>query len=357
MSDTDMKEHELDPATYAELASIEVALEDVDALVTATQSLLSDAIYKKRAAAIAKIPNFWPLVLEQAPPEIETYIQPSDSQVFAACLTGLDVTRFEMPTNVKPGTGFANGLTRDSVKPYGEPRSFQLTFHFSENEWFTDRKLVKKFWFRRAHDEWAGRVSDPVKINWKKGKDLSEGLTDAAIALWAAQKKAGVLSFQNSEGKEKEMKNFKEYEILKKMVEESSEGALSFFNFFAFRGRWIGAEESVAACKAEDEKRTRIERGEKSEKKEEDDDDDDENLDIPESESEVFDAGEDIALAISEDVWPNAIKYFTEASDADDLSEVDFEDGDEMDEDSDDGEEISLADIKGLVKINKKQKI
>ena len=118
-------------------------------------------LFKKRAELAAKIPHFWALVFEQAPQEIDNYIQPTDSKVLGECLSTLEVSRFELDD------------------PNGSPRSFSLKFGFTENEYFEDKVLEKKFWFRKTKD-WQGFVSEPVKINWKKGKDLTDGLTDAA---------------------------------------------------------------------------------------------------------------------------------------------------------------------------------
>lgn len=45
------------------------------------QYALSKPLYARRAELLTKIPNFWPLVLEQAPMDIDEYIQPSDSAI------------------------------------------------------------------------------------------------------------------------------------------------------------------------------------------------------------------------------------------------------------------------------------
>ena len=94
----------------------------------------SKPLYEKRATTVSKIADFWPLVLEEAPQEIESEIQPTDSQVFAEALTNLHVSRFELDEN--PETGC--------------PKSLAITFEFKENEWFSDTKLEKRFWYRRS---------------------------------------------------------------------------------------------------------------------------------------------------------------------------------------------------------------
>lgn len=234
---------------------------------------------------IAKLPNFWALVLEQVPPEIDGYIQPSDSQIFAECLQSIEVTRFEID---------------DAA---GSPRSFTIKFGFGPNEYFDNEVLEKKFWHRRALDGWSGLVSEPVKINWKKGKDTTDGLTDAAVELFEARKK---LSGDKQSAK---FKKLPEYQKLIKKMELSEEGTQSFFSWFGFASvrPYVTAEQSAKAAKKEAEERAKRSKGEKVEQEKEEVDDD---LDLFE-ESEIFPGGEELATLIAEDVWPNAIKYFS----------------------------------------------
>ena len=117
---------------------------------------LSQAAYARRAEAVAKIPTFWPLVLEQAPPEIDSLITPEDSRILAE-LSNITVTRPEIEGGKK-----------------GHPRSVSIRFEFNPNDAFEDKVLEKHFHYRRANDGWVGLVSEPVKINWKKGQDLTE---------------------------------------------------------------------------------------------------------------------------------------------------------------------------------------
>ena len=93
---------------------------------------LQSPLYQKRAEFIKKIPHFWSLVFEQAPPEIDNFIQPTDSKVFAECLETFEVSRFELND------------------PNGSPRSFSFKFGFADNEYFEDKVLEKKFWFRKV---------------------------------------------------------------------------------------------------------------------------------------------------------------------------------------------------------------
>jgi len=260
-------------------------------------------------------------------------VQPSDSAVLAACLQSLEVERFE----VAPPAAVER-------KEFGEPRSLLFRFHFSANEYFSDGVLEKRFWFRRAADGWAGRVSEPVKINWKKGKDLTGGMGDMAVRLYEAQVKGGV----DEKGKFKVVaKEMPEFKALKKKVESSSEGAASFFAWFGFRGRWASKEENdlvLAKEKAEKEKRKN---GEKVDHDDDENEDDDDGFPTEEIDSEIFPAGEELAVAMAEDLWIGAIKYFTQAQEVDeDMSDMEFE-SDEEDMSDEDHEDL---DIKALLK-------
>jgi hypothetical protein len=226
-------------------------------------------------------------VFEQAPPEIDNFIQPSDSKVFAECLDTFEVSRFELND------------------PKGSPRSFLLKFGFKENEYFEDKVLEKKFWFRKSQD-WAGLVSEPVKVHWKKGKDLTGGLTDAAYKFGEARKKLAADS-SDMTAREKETQ-LPEYKQLSKKIETSLESSISFFGLFGFVSgyRWVSAEESEKVEKEDKVKLDKIKRGEKI-----DDDDDEEEDPQDYQEIEVFPGGDEIVTIIAEDMWPNAIKYYS----------------------------------------------
>jgi hypothetical protein len=245
---------------------------------------LNTPLYKKRAALISKIPHFWALVFEQSPPEVDNFIQPSDSKVFAECLQTFEVERFEIDSS---------------------PRSFTAKFGFSKNEYFEDKVLEKKFWFRRSKDGWQGLVSEPVRIHWKKGKDLTDGLTDAAYALYQAKQKLGGASNGSNHAKES---GLPQYKALAKKIEQSEDASNSFFAWFGFVSsyKWVSAEESVEANKEEAERLEKKKRGE--EVKDDEDDDDDE---IDHQETEVFPQGDELATIIAEDMWPSAIKYYS----------------------------------------------
>jgi hypothetical protein len=260
------------------------------------QVALTAPLYERRNKTVSQIPNFWPLVLEQAPLDIDQYIQPSDSALLLSHLTSFSVDHFEV-----------NTLSRD--KPTGDPRSVSVRFEFSENEHFSDTVLEKKFWYRRSKDGWAGLVSEPVRIRWKKDRDLTSGLLDMVCDARAAELKTanGKMSVPNASNLSPE------YQALKKNIQATGVGGLSFFAWFGFIGARISAQESAEAT-AMDEKKRRLRKNDKitpeshaldadtGEREEEEEDD---------LELEIFPDGDELAIAFTEDLWPGAIKYFS----------------------------------------------
>ncbi|KAK8208245.1 hypothetical protein IWZ00DRAFT_440621 [Phyllosticta capitalensis] len=322
--------------TYEDLAQLEQEFDDAELQTLREQHKIYAPLYKKRQEVVAKIPNFWALVLEQAPTEFENYVTPSDSQVFAEALKSIEVERFEIN------------------EPNGSPRSVVIRFRFDpNNEFFEDEVLEKRFWHRRALDGWSGIVSEPVKIHWKKGKDLTQGLTDAAVDLFAARKKQDAAA-QNgsSNGSSKASKASKitklpEYKAILNKIDTNTEASLSFFTWFGFISShgYVTAEESAEASKKEAEKREKRAKGEKVEEEEEAEiDDDDDFFD----ESEICPNGEDVAEIIVNELWPQAIKYFTAAQEADDDDLSELSDAELDDDDDDDLDEP--VDIRSLVR-------
>ncbi|KAI9763773.1 MAG: hypothetical protein M1840_009098 [Geoglossum simile] len=313
--------------SYEELAELEREFDEVELEIIRTHTLLNASLYTKRSALILGLPNFWPLVLEQAPPDIDQFIQPSDSTVLVSALKSIDVVRFEIPPAVSPEAS-------------GSPRSVAISFEFSPNEWFDNSVLEKKFWYRRAKDGWTGLVSEPVKINWKKGKDLTEGLTDAAVTAWEVENEVSSSNGDNSKGKAVAEAKSPAQEALEKLASANSQA--SFFSWFGFRGKRVSAEESSEAVKEDEERREKIRKGEKvSSDADKVPGQDPGEEDLEEEESDlVFPAGEELAIAISEDLFPGALKYFTQAQEQADLSDIDFEELDSDEEEDVDPDEI-----------------
>ncbi|RMZ07204.1 hypothetical protein D0862_04346 [Hortaea werneckii] len=325
-----MSEGEVAPVSYEDLALIEEEFAEVDDEVQRKQHELSKPLYAKRAEAVSKIPNFWPLVMEQAPMEIEDYITPLDSAIFAEHLTNLTVTRPELEEGKS-----------------GNPKTFTIKFEFSENEYFEDKVLEKTFWHRRAADDWVGLVSEPIKVHWKKGKDSTDGLTDAALALFEARKKVG--DFKST--------SVPEYKALEKKIEANG-GNANFFTWFGWvsNRRYVTAEESEKANTEHAQRKAAREAGKKPDaaeiEKQAEEEDAEEEDDEDDSMVEVHGAGEEIAVTISDEMWPQAIKLFVQGQEAEDMSDIDMEELE--DDDLDEGEDVPV-DIRSLVQGKEKR--
>ncbi|KAG6064262.1 hypothetical protein E4U32_000434 [Claviceps aff. humidiphila group G2b] len=255
-------------------------------------------LYAKREKVISEIPNFWPRVFRAAPPEIDKWFLPLDAKVIRTALKNLTVERFELPD--------------------GDPRSFSLKFEFAENEYFENSVLEKKFWWRCAMNDWEGYVSEPVEIKWKPGKDLTGGLVDIAKKIYEE------LKVGNYDPKSPAR------EALIKKFRDNSLDTYSFFNMFGYRGRYISAEESAAAFMEVEEKRQARKEGRRIQEQMEDAYDDDDQHKF-----EVLPDVNELAIAIAEDLYPEAMTYYLEADDEDDFDDED-EDEDEDEDDFDD---------------------
>lgn len=253
------------------------------------QYILSAPLFAKRHSIISKIEGFWPLVFEQSPPDVDRYISPTDSNIFSK-LKSLDIKRFEIPMGPEKIDSEAS-----------DPRSIAFTFEFEENDYFTNTVLEKKFWYRRSKDGWAGLVSEPVKIDWKKGQDTTEGLTGLAYELFEARKKSGDMT----------NKKVPAYDKLVKKVESWNPENTSFFAWFGHVSptRYITAEESAQATKEYKERQSKRAQGEKLDSPEPDED----AILALQGDDEIHPEGDELAQLIAEDVWPNAIKYFSKS--------------------------------------------
>lgn len=312
------------PVTYEELDDIEREFEDAETEIIRQQVQLNKSLYAKRTKIISQIPNFWPLVIEQAPPDIDEYIQPSDSALLLSCLTSLSVSHFEIE----------NGGS-------GDPRSIAIRWEFSQNDYFEDTVIEKKFWHRRAKDGWTGLVSEPVDIRWKKGKDLTAGLLGLVKRVWDEEQ---AMDKKGSTAKAKKNKELTaEQRALKKKIENTGLGGISFFAWFGFIGRRVSAEESrLANEKDRERKRLRQENRLAELLPDEIEAEIDEKA-VEADPLEIFPDGDSLAVAISEDLWPGAIKYFTQAQEQDALSDDEFESGEEEEEEEEASDSSGLA--------------
>ncbi|KAI1325144.1 hypothetical protein F5Y16DRAFT_378945 [Xylariaceae sp. FL0255] len=317
----------IDPQTIKELHLFEAATSEVDTEITAKNYLMTKDIFTARQKTIAKIPSFWAVTFDNASSELEATVTPKDLEVFSKALTQIEVRRPEIPAGAKPSDM--------GIDKFGEPRSLQFTFHFAPNEWIADKALTKTFYFRYGKDGSAGLVSEPIKINWKSAdKDLTQGLSDAALAFYQAQKGnasqqlEAVLENSARHARDAAAKEMPEYKVLAKKLEDNTQGALSFFNFFSYRGRWISAAEHSTAKAELLAKRKAAEAGEDMD---EDDDEDEDEEDFTEEAVETFPAGHEVAVTLAEDIFPNAIDYFMDNTIDSDI-DIDDDDDDEDEE-------------------------
>ncbi|KAI0995787.1 hypothetical protein K3495_g12393 [Podosphaera aphanis] len=297
--------------SYEDLAEIERGFDEVETQIIRQQIALSAPLYERRAALVAQIPNFWPLVFEQAPLEIDQHIQLTDSALILSSLRSLSVTHFEPEVN---------------------PRSLLISFEFSENEHFEDKLLEKKFWWRTASDGmWSGLVSEPVGIKWKSPeKDLTGGFLDLVLAA-EKSRLAAMATNSKATDKSKKPELTSDQKALQSKIQKEGINGLSFFAWFGFIGPRISAEESAAAVLAiENRKKASPDKLPVLEKS------DEEDQSSAELDLEICPDGDEVAVAFAEDLWPGAIKYFTQAQEQGDISDVDFESDDENSEQGED---------------------
>ncbi|KAK2745997.1 hypothetical protein FQN55_005819 [Onygenales sp. PD_40] len=335
-------------------AALDLALLEREFVAAEVESLRASIprfrpLYARRNALITSklaSTDFWPRVFASAPADIDNYILPSDAEIIGRCLKNVTVER--------PGVDEAGK---------GEPRNIRFVFEFDngeENVWFSDAKVVKEFWWRKSVSKgeegsgrrsvWEGLVSEPVRISWRsKEVDPTKGLLDAACDLAEKEKKVVKSGGLDSLSAEKRVE-LPEYEKLVKEVErveaemqgehghdhdhehgeecDDSPAGMSFFAWFGYRGRDISAAASEAANKDDDEYWAEVAKGKKESKKEgeeDDDEDDDEDADGL-MDAEIFPDGDDLAVALSEDLWENALQYYVQSFEvADDFdSDIDM---------------------------------
>ncbi|KAF4626356.1 hypothetical protein G7Y89_g11804 [Cudoniella acicularis] len=294
------------PISYEDLADIEREFDDAETEIIRQQVALTAPLYSRRTKTVSQIPNFWPLVLEQAPPDIDQYIQPSDSALLLSSLLSFSVDHFEINPNKSKNSAF------------GDPRSVSIRFEFSQNEYFENAVLEKKFWYRRSRDGWSGLVSEPIRIQWKKDRDLTGGLLDMVCNVWDVEQR----SSNGTDATQRELTL--EQKSLKKTIENTGMGGLSFFAWFGFIGRKVSAEESAEAI-AKDVEIRKNRKANKASPPESIDGDADEGEEDLDMSLEIFPDGDELAIAFTEDLWPSAIKYFTQAQEQDAISDADFE--------------------------------
>lgn len=93
-------------------------------------------------------------------------------------------------------------------------------------------------------------------------------------------------------------------------MNNTSMGGLSFFAWFGFIGRKVSEKESKEANAKDLAKREARKNGKKVVESDDDESEEDDEDDLG-MKLEVFPDGDDLAIAITEDLWPGAIKYFS----------------------------------------------
>jgi hypothetical protein len=260
-----------------------------------------------RKLLLDKIPGFWPTVFGSGPEEIQKSLQQDDLALIAS-LKSFTVERYQIQSATQ-----------------GEPRSLRFTFEFAPNEFLHDTVLVKDFEYQPKEDGPGSLVSKPVAIKWKsKKQDLTHGLLDDATELYSAE---GALRLKTGDRSVDivDRESLWQYEKLReKLVKEDDEKRQpSFFQWFGFRGAVVPsdskkADENGAADGEDDEE-----------------EDDDEMLEV-----EIFPAGEEVAIALAEEMWPDVMDYFMSSQEADE----DFDGLEDPEEDEDDDSAPELVD-------------
>lgn len=124
-------------------------------------------IYAKRSDNIKNIPDFWSTAFQNHP-VIAQLIDEQDEEVFKS----LKEIRVDL-------------VNKDISIPEGSPKvktlNYAVHFSFGENDYFTDKEIVKSFYQFGDH---IISSTVPAKISWKKDKNLialtsPEGATTA----------------------------------------------------------------------------------------------------------------------------------------------------------------------------------
>ncbi|KAF9431275.1 hypothetical protein BGZ94_003590 [Podila epigama] len=128
-----------------EIESFNKEADKIEQELVAKRFELMTPLYEKRRAICSQIPQFWLTVFR-------------NHMGLAQIIEEDDVPALEHLTDVWV-----------KVNPK-EVRTFDVIFTFSDNEYFTNKELIKKVIFK--DDE---QVAEPFTINWKEGKDLTKG--------------------------------------------------------------------------------------------------------------------------------------------------------------------------------------
>ncbi|EPS39846.1 hypothetical protein H072_6390 [Dactylellina haptotyla CBS 200.50] len=276
---------------FGALGDLELEFEKAEVEVLKFQIETTQPLYARRNTLTTSIPSFWPTVFDSCP-DFDQHVAPQDVSAIST-IKSLNIVR---------------------PNPIKEPRDFivEIGFDSENNEWFEDEIIRKRFWWKTVEGAWSGLVSEPVEIKWKEGADLSNGETGRVYAEWKAKKdgeSTAVVATDKGKGKGKGKgaSNGDANGKKKSLEERLSGGQPSFFTWFS----WVGKGTDYDGTQDEDE----------------DEDDEDED------DGDLFNHGDELALTLADDIYPNAIKYFLESltgdQDSDDEMSVSELDSDE----------------------------
>ncbi|KAI8354384.1 hypothetical protein B0O80DRAFT_450935 [Mortierella sp. GBAus27b] len=131
-------------AVQDEIQAIAEATERAELELANKRNELMLPVYEKRREVIAKLPNFWSIVIHKN----GELLQLNEAT---------DLPILENLTDV-----WVKYDPKDS-------RNFEIIFTFKENAYFSNKQLIKKVTYK---DD--GSVTEAVKIDWKEGKDPSK---------------------------------------------------------------------------------------------------------------------------------------------------------------------------------------
>ena len=223
----------------------------------------SRPIYKDRANLIKQVPGFWSKVLQSddVPAAIESAIHACDIPVLEF-LRAVEVTRYEV----------------DKDAERGDPRSFKIALEFSPNGFIVDRTLEKTFRYDGIQDGATGLASETVEVNYSEtpqGTELAECVARSESFFAFFRYRCDSVTRGKSNGRMEKHSLNGECEWDSSLLETESK---------AFDGDLESMLQRMSPPI-----------------------DDDNDL----LATEAFPPAEDIAIAISEDLYPNALKYFS----------------------------------------------
>ena len=153
--DESVEEKEFDEETQKALEEIDGCQNEIDAMnekaseeilkVEQKYNQMRKPFYEKRSAIISKIPKFW-LTAFINHPQLTQIIE-EDEEDCLQFLSKLEVEEFE---DIKSG--------------------FKIQFHFTENQYFSNKVLMKEFQLGTSGDP----TSTSTSIEWKQGYNLVE---------------------------------------------------------------------------------------------------------------------------------------------------------------------------------------